>query len=325
MSEKLNKLIQELNKKHGEGSIFRLGDKPSLNIPVISTGKLSVDVALGIHGIPLGKFVEVYSDSSVGKSSFCLGIASQAQKSGYTVAYIDGEHAISSEYAQNLGINLEELFFSQPTSAEEGFDIVEKLIESGEVKLIIIDSVDSLLTQRELDGDLGDSDVGVKAKFMSKVCRKLKGKVAESKCSVIFISQLRDNIGAMGYAEKTVTTGGKALKFYSDVRIQLKRIGQLKSGEDVVGHQVSGVVVKNKLAAPAKKFDYDVYYDDFDTIYSELVNLGVEGNFIEKSGAWFTVNGTRVQGKENLRKLLKEDKEIRVVLEEQVRGWLGLL
>lgn len=328
MAEKkinIDSILNEINKKHGEGSIFLLGSEEHTDVESIPTGIYGVDVATGIGGVPLGKYVEIFAESGAGKSSFCLSVAAQAQKQGLLVAYLDGEHAVNLDFAEKLGVVKKDLLFSQPDNAEVGFDIVESLIDSNQVSLIIIDSVDALLTKRELEGELSDSDIGIKAKFMSKACRRLKAKTHNANCCLIFISQMRDNIGAMGHAEKTTTTGGKALKFYSDMRIRFKRVGQIKSGDDVVGHKVEGTVVKNKIAAPMKNFAYEVYYADYNTIYSELIDLGIEAGLINKGGAWLTYGEVKLQGKEKFRQLLMENSEVKEKLDLEVKGWLGLI
>lgn len=320
---RIDQVVESINTKYGEGTIFRLGEK-STKVPVIPTGILGLDVALGVGGLPLGKVVEIYGPGGSGKSSLALSTAAQAQKLGHNVAFIDVEYALNVEYAAQIGVDVDSLYVSQPDSAEHVFEVMETLIESSLVGMIVVDSVDAMVATRELESDYGDSNVGIKAKLMSQALRRLKAQISKANVCVVFINQTRDQIGVMGYGDTSITTGGKALSFYADVRLAPKRIGQIKSGEDVVGHKTKVTVTKNKVAAPMKNYAYEVIYGEAGTLYGELVDYGVEAGFVTKGGAWFTYEDKKWQGKEKMKEALREDEALRNEVEQKVRGWLGL-
>lgn len=303
----LQTALDLIEKKFGKGSIMIYGKQPIEKVEVISTSCPSLDTALGVGGFPKGRIVEIYGPESSGKTTLSLHTVAECQKAGGTVAFIDAEHALDPTYAQNLGVNMEEILISQPDSGEQALEILETLVRSGEVDMVVVDSVAALATQAELNGEMSDVTVAGVARLMSKALRKLTGTVSKTNCLVIFINQLRANIGGYGNAPTEITTGGKALKFYASVRIDIRRIGAVKSGEDVIGNKTRIKVVKNKLSAPHREVEVDIIYGEGISREADLLEAAIDKGIIEKKGAWFAYEGTNfAQGKENARKSLKD-------------------
>jgi recombination protein RecA len=317
-------VISDIEKKFGTGSIIKLSDRPT-DAPHISTGSIGLDSALGIGGLPYGRIVEIYGDTGTGKSGITLSAIANAQRAGKRCAVIDTEHALDPAYAELLGVDVNELFISQPDDGDSALEICEMLIKSNKFGLVVVDSVAGLVPRRELDGDFGDANVGVMAKMMAQAMRKFAGAANKSHTCIVFTNQIRDNIGAFGYADTSITTGGKSLKFFASVRIELKRMQQVKTGDDVTGHKVKATVKKNKLAAPFKTAEYEITYNQNAVKLNEIADLGVEYKFIEKTGAWFSVNEQRFQGKDKLRTYLSENPNVADELEKKIRGFLGVL
>ena len=316
--------IASIEKQFGKGSIMRLGEKKVMDIPAISTSCLSLDAAIGIGGVPRGRIVEIYGPESGGKTTLALHIVAQAQQAGGVAAYIDAEHAMDAQYAGKLGVNVNDLFISQPDSGEQGLEIAEALVRSGGVDLIVIDSVAALVPRAELDGEMGDSLPGLQARLMSQALRKLTAVVARSNTCLIFINQIREKIGVM-FGNPETTTGGRALKFYSSVRLEIRRTSSIKDGDSVVGNRTKVKVVKNKVAPPFKEAEFDIMYGEGISREGDLLDLAVENRIVEKSGAWFSFQGERLgQGRENAKTLLKSDAGIASRIEAEVRKALGL-
>jgi recombination protein RecA len=316
--------IVNIEKQFGKGSIMRLGEKKVVDIPAISTSCLSLDAAIGIGGVPRGRIVEIYGPESGGKTTLALHIVSQAQKAGGIAAYIDAEHALDAQYAERLGVKINELFISQPDSGEQALEITEALVRSGGVDVLVIDSVAALVPRAELDGDMGDSLPGLQARLMSQALRKLTAVVARSNTCLIFINQIREKIGIM-FGNPETTTGGRALKFYSSVRLEIRRATQIKDGDTVVGSRTKVKVVKNKVAPPFKDVEFDIMYGLGISHEGDLLDLAVEHKIVEKSGAWFSFRGERLgQGRENVKTLLKADADMQGRIEVEVRKALGL-
>src|SRR5690349_12017329 len=316
--------IAGIEKEFGKGSIMRLGKKKVLDIPAISTSCLSVDAAIGIGGVPRGRIVEIYGPESGGKTTLALHIVSQAQKAGGVAAYIDAEHAMDAQYAGKLGVNVDDLFISQPDSGEQALEIAEALVRSGGVDVLVIDSVAALVPRAELEGEMGDSLPGLQARLMSQALRKLTAVVARSNTCLIFINQIREKIGVM-FGNPETTTGGRALKFYSSVRLEIRRATQIKDGDTVVGSRTKVKVVKNKVAPPFKEAEFDIMYGLGISHEGDLLDLAVAHNIVEKSGAWFSFHGERLgQGRENVKNLLKADADVQGRIETEVRTALGL-
>ena len=316
--------IASIEKQFGKGSIMRLGEKKVMDIPAISTSCLSLDAAIGIGGVPRGRIVEIYGPESGGKTTLALHIVAQAQQAGGVAAYIDAEHAMDAQYAGKLGVNVNDLFISQPDSGEQGLEIAEALVRSGGVDLIVIDSVAALVPRAELDGEMGDSLPGLQARLMSQALRKLTAVVARSNTCLIFINQIREKIGVM-FGNPETTTGGRALKFYSSVRLEIRRTSSIKDGDSVVGNRTKVKVVKNKVAPPFKEAEFDIMYGEGISREGDLLDLAVENRIVEKSGAWFSFQGERLgQGRENAKNLLKSDLGIASRIEAEVRKALGL-
>ena len=316
--------IANIEKQFGKGSIMRLGEKKVVDVPAISTSCLSLDAAIGIGGVPRGRIVEIYGPESGGKTTLALHIVAQAQKAGGVAAYIDAEHALDAEYAERLGVRVNELFISQPDSGEQALEIAEALVRSGGVDVLVIDSVAALVPRAELDGDMGDSLPGLQARLMSQALRKLTAVVARSNTCLIFINQIREKIGIM-FGNPETTTGGRALKFYSSVRLEIRRATQIKDGDTVVGSRTKVKVVKNKVAPPFKEAEFDIMYGLGISHEGDLLDLAVEHKIVEKSGAWFSFRGERLgQGRENVKNLLKSDADIQGRIEAEVRTALGL-
>jgi len=326
-SEKLKALdgaLTQIERQFGKGSIMRLGQQEVMEIPFIPTGSIAIDYAIGIGGVPRARVVEIYGPESSGKTTLALSIVAQGQKRGGTAAFIDAEHALDAEYAKKIGVNIDDLLVSQPDSGEQALEIAEMLVRSNAVDVIVIDSVAALVPKAELEGEMGDSHVGLQARLMSQALRKLTSIVAKSKTTLIFINQIREKIGVM-FGSPETTTGGRALKFYSSVRIDIRRIGSLKDGESVVGSRARIKVVKNKVAAPFRQAEFDIDYGEGISRVGELVDLGVEHKMVQKSGAWYSAGDVRLgQGRENAKQFLRENPELAEEIEDQLRATLGL-
>jgi len=321
----LNLAIAQIEKSCGKGSIMKMGaDSAKVRIDVIPTGAINLDAAIGVGGIPRGRVTEIYGPESSGKTTLCLHVVANAQRAGGVAAYIDAEHALDTDYAQKLGVDIENLLVSQPDTGEQALEICEILVRSGAVDIVVIDSVAALVPKAEIEGEMGDSHVGLQARLMSQALRKLTGAIARSKTSVVFINQLREKIGVM-FGNPETTTGGKALKFYASVRLDIRRIGPVKEKEDVIGSHVRVKVVKNKVAPPFKQAEFDIMYAEGISHTSLLVDIGSESGIIEKSGAWYSYNGQRIgQGRENAKMFLKDNASMMQEIEEKVKVVLGI-
>lgn len=316
--------IAQIEKQFGKGSIMRMGERKVVDVPAISTSCLSLDAAIGIGGVPRGRIVEIYGPESGGKTTLALHIVSQAQKAGGVAAYVDAEHALDAEYAVKLGVNINDLFISQPDSGEQALEIAEALVRSGGVDVLVIDSVAALVPRAELDGEMGDSLPGLQARLMSQALRKLTAVVARSKTCLIFINQIREKIGIM-FGNPETTTGGRALKFYSSIRLEIRRTSSIKDGDQVVGNRTKVKVVKNKVAPPFREAEFDIMYGEGISREGDLLDLAVEHKIVDKSGAWFSFQGERLgQGRENVKNLIKNDREMGARVEVEVRKALGL-
>ncbi len=315
----LQSTIDKIEKNYGKGSIMKLGDKPSVEVNVISTGSLGLDIALGVGGLPKGRVIEIYGPESSGKTTLAIHAIAEAQKAGGVAAFIDAEHAFDSTYAQKLGVDVENLFISQPDNGEQALEIADNLIRSGAIDIIVIDSVAALTPKAEIDGEMGDSKMGLQARLMSQALRKLTSTISRTNCCCIFINQLRDKIGVM-FGSPETTTGGNALKFYSSVRLDIRRIQAIKEGENNVGNRVRVKVVKNKLAPPFRQVEFDLMFGQGISKVGEIVDMGVEKNIIKKSGSWFSYGETKLgQGREAVKQLLLDNEELTAELEEQIR------
>jgi recombination protein RecA len=322
----LSLAIAQIEKSCGKGSIMKLGpDAPRIRVESISTGAINLDAAIGVGGIPRGRVTEVYGPESSGKTTLCLHVVANAQRGGGVAAYIDAEHALDTEYAKKLGVDIENLLISQPDTGEQALEICEILVRSGAVDVVVIDSVAALVPKAEIEGEMGDSHVGLQARLMSQALRKLTGAIARSKTAVVFINQLREKIGVM-FGNPETTTGGKALKFYASVRLDIRRIGPVKEKEDVIGSHVRVKVVKNKVAPPFKQAEFDIMYSEGISHTSLLVDIGSESGIIEKSGAWYSYGAQRIgQGRENAKMFLKDNPALMAEVEEKVKVVLGIL
>ena len=312
--------ILQLEKKYGSGTIMRLGDNNALNVEAISTGSITLDCATGIGGFPRGRIIEVYGPESSGKTTLALHVVAEAQKLGGEAAFVDAEHALDPVYAKNLGVDVDSLLVSQPDNGEQALEIVEALARSGALDVIIVDSVAALVPRAEIDGDMGDSHVGLQARLMSQALRKLAGVISKSNTIIIFINQLREKVGVV-YGNPEVTTGGRALKFYASIRVDVRRIEQLKgSGGEFIGSRTRAKIVKNKVAPPFKTAEFDIMYGEGISKVGEIVDLGVNYGIIKKSGAWFSYGETRLgQGRDNVKNLFKNDKALSDEIEKQIR------
>lgn len=319
-SKALDTAILQLEKKYGSGTIMRLGDNNALNVEAISTGSITLDCATGIGGFPRGRIIEVYGPESSGKTTLALHVVAEAQKLGGEAAFVDAEHALDPVYAKNLGVDVDSLLVSQPDNGEQALEIVEALARSGALDVIIVDSVAALVPRAEIDGDMGDSHVGLQARLMSQALRKLAGVISKSNTIIIFINQLREKVGVV-YGNPEVTTGGRALKFYASIRVDVRRIEQLKgSGGEFIGSRTRAKIVKNKVAPPFKTAEFDIMYGEGISKVGEIVDLGVNYGIIKKSGAWFSYGETRLgQGRDNVKNLLKNDKALSDEIEKQIR------
>lgn len=322
----LQAAIDMIEKEYGKGSIMQLGKEGvTEEISFIPSGIMQLDFALGIGGYPRGRIIEIYGPEASGKTTLALHAIASAQKTGGTVAFVDAEHALDLKYAKALGVDTTTLLVSQPDNGEQALDIVETLVRSNALDMIIVDSVAALTPQAEIEGDIGDANVGLQARLMSKALRKITGSVNKSKSIVVFINQLRANIGAMGYGPSETTTGGKALKYFASQRIEVKRIGAVKSGSDIIGHTIKVKIAKNKVASPFKEFNTDIIYGKGVDHFSELIDLGVAYGFVKKSGAWFSYNDEKLgQGKENSRKFLSENLNVSEEIEKAVLEKMGI-
>ena len=320
----LNLAIAQIEKSCGKGSIMRMDAKEKVRVEAVPTGAINLDAAIGVGGIPRGRVTEIYGPESSGKTTLCLHVVANAQKMGGVAAFIDAEHALDTEYARKLGVDVESLLISQPDTGEQALEICEILVRSGAVDIVVVDSVAALVPKAEIEGDMGDSHVGLQARLMSQALRKLTGAIARSKTIVIFINQLREKIGVM-FGNPETTTGGKALKFYASLRLDIRRIGPVKEKEEVVGSHVRVKVVKNKVAPPFKQAEFDIMYAEGISHTSLLVDIGAEANIIEKSGAWYSYNGQKIgQGRENAKMYLKDNPAMMAEIEDKVKVVLGI-
>ena len=324
-SKALDIAVGQIEKQFGKGSIMRLGNSgPVAPMDAISTGAISIDYALGIGGVPRGRVVEIFGPESSGKTTLALQVIAEAQKAGGMAAFVDAEHALDAQYAQKLGVDIDNLLVSQPDHGEQALEIVEVLIRSGGVDIVVVDSVAALVPKSEIDGEMGEAQMGLQARLMSQALRKLTGVVSKSKTTLIFINQLREKIGVM-FGNPETTTGGRALKFYASVRVDIRRIASIKDGDQVVGGRTRVKVVKNKVAPPFRSAEFDIMYGQGISREGDLLDLAVEHRLVEKSGAWFSYAGERLgQGRENVKQYLKEHPEIRDAIERKVRTELGL-
>ena len=318
--------VGQIEKQFGKGSIMRLGQTTAVTpIATISTGSISIDYALGVGGVPRGRVVEVYGPESSGKTTLALQVIAQAQKTGGLAAFVDAEHALDANYAKRLGVDLDSLLVSQPDNGEQALEIVEVLVRSNSVDVVVVDSVAALVPRAEIEGEMGDAQVGLQARLMSQALRKLTGAVSKSKTCLIFINQLREKIGVM-FGNPETTTGGRALKFYASVRIDIRRIGAIKDGDQVVGGRTRVKVVKNKLAPPFREAEFDMMYGEGISKEGDLIDLGVDRKIVEKSGTWFSYSGERLgQGRENAKQFLKDNPATFKAIDERVRKELGLV
>ncbi|VYT72990.1 recombinase RecA [Clostridium tertium] len=311
--------MSQIEKQFGKGSIMKLGENSSLNIEAISTGCLDLDIALGIGGVPKGRIIEIYGPESSGKTTVALHIIAEAQKKGGAVGFIDAEHALDPSYARNLGVDTENLIVSQPDTGEQGLEIAEALVRSGAIDVIVVDSVAALVPRAEIDGEMGDSHVGLQARLMSQALRKLTGTIQKTGCVAIFINQLREKVGVM-FGNPETTTGGRALKFYASVRLDVRRIDSIKQGESIVGNRTRVKVMKNKVAPPFKQAEFDIMYNEGISRTGNIVDVGVKEGIVQKSGAWFSYGDVRLgQGRENAKQYLKDNPELALEIENKIR------
>ncbi len=321
----LEAALGQIERAFGKGSIMRLGQNTNIDIEAISTGSLGIDIALGIGGMPKGRIIEIYGPESSGKTTLALSVVAQAQKKGGTCAFIDAEHALDPSYAKKIGVDVENLLVSQPDSGEQALEIADTLVRSGAIDVMVVDSVAALVPKAELEGEMGDSHMGLQARLMSQALRKLTATVARSNTLIIFINQIRMKIGVM-FGNPETTTGGNALKFYASVRIDIRRIGAIKDKDDVIGSQTRVKIVKNKVAPPFKTVDFDIMYGEGISKTGELIDLGVKSGIVEKAGAWFSYNGEKIgQGRENAKKFLKDNPAIADEIEAKIRADAGHL
>ena len=315
----LKDTIAEIDNHFGEGTVMRMGDKETLNIPSISTGSLGLDIALGIGGIPQGRVIEIYGPESSGKTTLTLQVIAECQKKGGTCAFIDAEHALDPQYAEKLGVNVDELLLSQPDTGEQALEVADMLVKSNSVDLVIIDSVAALVPKAEIEGEMGDHHVGLQARLMSQALRKITGNIQRSGATVVFINQIRMKIGVM-FGSPETTTGGNALKFYSSVRLDIRRIGAVKDGDEVVGNETRVKVVKNKVSPPFKQCEFQIMYGEGINQEGEILDYGQKIGLIEKSGAWYSLDGEKIgQGKVNASNFLKENQKIKEKLLKEIR------
>ena len=321
----LDAAITQIEKSYGKGSIMKLGDSgANMNIETTPTGSISLDIALGLGGVPKGRVIEIYGPESSGKTTVALHMVAEVQKRGGIAGFIDAEHALDPLYAKNIGVDIDNLYISQPDNGEQGLEITETMVRSGAVDIVIVDSVAALVPKAEIDGEMGDSHVGLQARLMSQALRKLTGIISKSNCSVIFINQLREKVGIM-FGNPETTTGGRALKFYSSVRLDVRRVEAIKQGGEVVGNHVRVKVVKNKIAPPFREAEFDIMFGQGISREGDIIDLAVKDNVVEKSGAWYAYNGAKIgQGRENAKAYLKEQPEVFAEVEQKVREIHGL-
>jgi len=316
----LETCVAQIERNFGKGSIMRLGENTGVVVDAIPTGSLALDVALGIGGVPKGRIIEIYGPESSGKTTLALHIVAEAQKRGGEVAFIDAEHALDPTYARALGVDIDSMLISQPDTGEQGLEICEALVRSGAIDVVVVDSVAALVPRAEIEGDMGDSHVGLLARLMSQALRKLAGSIAKTNCIVIFINQLREKVGVM-YGNPEVTTGGRALKFYSSVRIDVRRVEALKNGSEIIGNHTRAKIVKNKVAPPFREAEFDILYGEGISKWGELVDLGVKLDIFQKSGSWFNMGEVRLgQGKDAVKQYLKENPEVTADVEAKIRA-----
>ena len=310
----------QIEKQFGKGSIMKLGEHSSLNVDAISTGSLDLDIALGIGGVPRGRIIEIYGPESSGNTTVALHISAEAQKRGGAVAFIDAEHALDPSYARNVGVDTENLIVSQPDTGEQGLEITEALVRSGAIDVVVVDSVAALVPRAEIEGEMGDSHVGLQARLMSQALRKLTGTINKSNCIVIFINQLREKVGVM-FGNPETTTGGRALKFYASVRMDVRRIDSIKQGDEIIGNRTRVKIMKNKVAPPFKVAEFDIMYNEGISKVGNIIDVGVKKSIVQKSGAWFSYNDIRLgQGRENAKQYLRENPEVALEIENQIRS-----
>ncbi len=322
----LDAALGQIERAFGKGSVMKLGQRENVvEVESVSTGSLGLDIALGIGGLPRGRVVEIYGPESSGKTTLALHVIAEAQKTGGTCAFVDAEHALDPAYARKLGVDIEELLISQPDAGEQALEIADTLVRSGAIDVLVVDSVAALVPRAELEGEMGDTHVGLQARLMSQALRKLTGSISRSRCMVVFINQIRMKIGVM-FGSPETTSGGNALKFYSSVRLDIRRIGAIKNHDDIVGNQTRVKVVKNKMAPPFKVVEFDIMYGEGISKTGELLDLGVGASIVEKSGSWFSYDGQRIgQGRENTKTFLRENPEIAASIEQKIRENAGLL
>jgi recombination protein RecA len=318
----LEAALSQIEKNYGKGSVMKLGQRQQMNIETISTGSVALDVALGVGGLPKGRIIEIFGPESSGKTTLTLHAIAEAQKQGGTCAFIDAEHALDPVYAKNLGVNIDELIISQPDTGEQALEIADTLVRSGAVDMVVIDSVAALVPKAEIDGEMGDSHMGLQARLMSQALRKLTASASRTNCTIIFINQIRMKIGVM-FGSPETTTGGNALKFYASVRLDIRRIASIKDKENVIGNQTRVKVVKNKVSPPFRTVEFDIIYGKGISKEGELIDLGVKCDFVEKSGAWFAYNGAKIgQGRENAKQYMLDNPEVANELEKKIKNAL---
>jgi recombination protein RecA len=317
----LSAALSQIEKQFGKGAVMRMGDVPAVrDVDVISTGSLGLDLALGVGGLPRGRVIEIYGPESSGKTTLTLQVIAEAQQAGGTAAFVDAEHALDPLYAEKLGVNVDELLVSQPDTGEQALEITDMLVRSGSVDVVVVDSVAALTPKAEIEGDMGDSHMGLQARLMSQALRKLTANIKRSNTMVIFINQIRMKIGVM-FGNPETTTGGNALKFYASVRLDIRRTGAIKKGEEIIGNETRVKVVKNKVAPPFKQAEFQILYGEGISREGEIIDMGVSHGYIEKSGAWYSYNGERIgQGKENVREFLKQNPDIAGAIEGRIRA-----
>ncbi|CAI3950185.1 RecA/RadA recombinase (RecA) (PDB:1B22) [Commensalibacter communis] len=321
----LDGALAQIERAFGKGSIMKMGEKPSIQVETISTGSIGLDIGLGIGGVPRGRVVEIYGPESSGKTTMALHIIAEAQKMGGTCAFIDAEHALDPVYARKLGVDIDNLLISQPDAGEQALEIVDTLVRSGAVDVLVVDSVAALVPRAELEGDMGDSHVGLHARLMSQALRKLTGSVSRSNTCLVFLNQIRQKIGVM-FGSPETTTGGNALKFYASVRMDIRRIGQVKDKEEISGNQTRVKVVKNKMAPPFRQVEFDIMYGEGISKTGELIDLGVKAGIVEKAGSWFSCDGQRIgQGRENVKQFLRDNPEMAQSIEQRIREKSGIV
>jgi len=315
----LSAALAQIERQFGKGTVMRMGDREQVKVPAVSTGSIGLDAALGVGGLPRGRIVEIYGPESSGKTTLTLQVIAEAQKKGGTCAFVDAEHALDPIYAEKLGVNVEDLIVSQPDTGEQALEVADMLVRSGAIDVLVVDSVAALTPKAEIEGEMGDHHVGLQARLMSQALRKITGNIKSANCLAIFINQIRMKIGVM-FGSPETTTGGNALKFYSSVRLDIRRIGSIKDGEEVIGNETRVKVVKNKVAPPFKQAEFQILYGEGINLLGEVIDFGVKLGLIDKSGAWYSYQGDKIgQGKNNVMRFLKENPKIAQTIEEQIR------